>query len=162
MADPTAELIIDGWRQGIRFAASHLVPHHPKCGRLHGHTYAIHCRLEGPVPDNGMVLDFGVVKKALRAIGDELDHHWVLPRAPAEGTVTEEDDEVVYVVGEKTYRVPRADVCFVDVPVCTAEFLAHHVADRLVKDVAFPQGLTKVAVGVDEGYGKGAWVKRVP
>lgn len=160
--DPVAELAIDGWRQGIRFAASHMVPHHPKCGHLHGHTYAVNFRLRGTVPANGMIVDFGIVKEVLREAADELDHQWVLPREPADGAIRTEGDAVTYEVGEKAYRVPSADVTFIDVPVCTAEFLAHHFADRLMKQVEWPDQVTGFDVGIDEGYGKGAWASREP
>ncbi len=162
MSDPRAELRIDGWRQGIRFAASHLVPHHPKCGHLHGHTYAVHCHLKGQVPENGMVVDFGIVKQVLREVSEGLDHRWMLPREPAHGSVSEQDGQVVYEVGDKRYRVPAEDVAFVDVPVVTAEFLAHHFADRLMKTVTWPDEVEAVEIGIDEGYGKGAWVSREP
>lgn len=160
MSDPVSELRIDGWRQGIRFAASHLVPEHPKCGHLHGHTYALSLELEGSVPENGMVMDFGIVKDELRSVSDELDHRWMLPREPAHGDLTVGEDEVTYAVDGKTYRVPRADVALVDVPVCTAEFLAEHIMQRLMKRVTWPSQVDRVAIGVDEGHGKGAWVER--
>lgn len=162
MAKRTSELSIDGWRQGLRFAASHVVPHHPKCGKLHGHTYAINCELEGTVPDNGMVLDFGIVKDELRALSEALDHQWMLPREPSHGEVHVEDGTVVYEVGGKRYRVPEEDVTLVDLPVATAENIAHYLADQLMKRVDLPDNVNWVRIGVDEGYGKGAWVTREP
>jgi 6-pyruvoyltetrahydropterin/6-carboxytetrahydropterin synthase len=159
---PDAELAIDGWRQGIRFAASHVVPHHPKCGHLHGHTYSVSCKLEGEVPQDGMILDFGVVKDEIRELAEELDHRWMLPREPNSGEVTVEDGTVVYEVGDKRHVVPESDVAFVDIPVCTAEFLANMFADRLMKQVDFPDAVHEVQIGIDEGHGKGAWAKRTP
>jgi len=162
VSDPTAELSIDGWRQGLRFAASHVVPNHPKCGHLHGHTYAVDVELDGEVPPGGMIMDFGDVKEALRVVVDELDHRWVLPRDPEHGTVQVEDRRVVYEVDGKRWDVPASDVAFLDVPVATAEFLAHHVADAVLERVAFPGEVDRLRVGVDEGYGKGAWTSRSP
>ncbi len=159
---PTAELSIDGWRQGIRFAASHIVPHHPKCGHLHGHTYAVSCKLEGSVPEDGMILDFGIVKDEIRRLCEDLDHSWMLPRDPDAGEIILEEERVIYEVGSKTYDVPAADVTFVDIPVCTAEFLANMFADRLMKQVEFPATVERVEIGIDEGHGKGAWVERSP
>ncbi len=160
MTRRTSTLSIDGWRQGLRFAASHVVPYHPKCGKLHGHTYAVNCELEGDVPDDGMVMDFGDVKDELRRLSDELDHQWMLPREPEHGDLTVDDDRVVYQVQGKRWDVPREDVMLVDLPVCTAENIAHYLADQITKTVAFPDTVTKIRIGVDEGYGKGAWVTR--
>ena len=51
------ELRIDGWRKGIRFSSAHITPEHKKCGRLHGHTYAVHLRMRGEQDDFGIVLE---------------------------------------------------------------------------------------------------------
>jgi 6-pyruvoyltetrahydropterin/6-carboxytetrahydropterin synthase len=55
---------------------AHLLPGHPKCGRLHGHTYRVEVTVEGE-PVNGMVLDFAELKAQIRAVLDRYDHrHW--------------------------------------------------------------------------------------
>src|SRR5205823_4766741 len=67
---------VDGWRSGIRFDAAHVIPHHPRCGRLHGHTYGLHAEVHGDLdPRTGFVLDFGTVEQVLRDVADRLDHH---------------------------------------------------------------------------------------
>ena len=50
-----------------------VLPGHPKCGQLHGHTYRIDVVIEGESKD-GMVLDFGDMKKQILKILDEYDH----------------------------------------------------------------------------------------
>lgn len=55
------------------FDSMHLLPGHPKCGVPHGHTYKVEVAVEGPV-QNGMVIDFDILKRELRAILKELDH----------------------------------------------------------------------------------------
>ena len=83
---------VDGWRSGIRFDAAHVIPHHPKCGRLHGHTYALHAEVHGDLdPRTGFVLDFGTVKQVLRDIADRLDHHvLVQAKSPLFSVITGE------------------------------------------------------------------------
>ena len=75
------ELRIDGWRKGVRFSSAHITPEHKKCGRLHGHTYAIHLRLQGKQDEWGIVLDFGIITDKLKEIGDEMDHLVQIGRA---------------------------------------------------------------------------------
>lgn len=48
------------------FAAAHFLPGHSKCGHIHGHTYKVRATIDGKIGDNGMVVDFGKVKHALR------------------------------------------------------------------------------------------------
>ena len=46
-------LEIDGEHSGIRFSASHFIPRHEKCSRLHGHTYILRLRLDGDIGKEG-------------------------------------------------------------------------------------------------------------
>lgn len=59
------------------FDASHFIPeHNGKCRNLHGHTYEIEIVLEGAIRSDGMVEDFGEVKRIVNLyIINELDHH---------------------------------------------------------------------------------------
>ena len=52
---------------------AHFLPGHPKCGRLHGHTYKVEITIEGQVK-SGMVIDFGDLKHALRDVLSHYDH----------------------------------------------------------------------------------------
>ena len=55
---------------------AHLLEGHPKCGRLHGHTYRIEMTVEGETKD-GMLLDFAELKQQLRSVLARYDHrHW--------------------------------------------------------------------------------------
>ncbi len=58
------------------FAAAHFLAHyHGKCERLHGHNYRVRVTARGPkLDEGGMLVDFGVLKAALRDILAELDH----------------------------------------------------------------------------------------
>lgn len=58
------------------FEAAHFIPRHHKCGGdkqrgpYHGHSYRLKAVIEGEVREDGMVVDFGEVKKVLR----QFDH----------------------------------------------------------------------------------------
>lgn len=64
--------------QAFKFEAAHRLPNVPEghpCSRLHGHSYRVEVRLEGPVdPKSGFVADFFDVERAFAAILDALDH----------------------------------------------------------------------------------------
>lgn len=56
-------------------AAHHLAHYHGKCERLHGHNYRVRVWARGAeLGEGGMLLDFGVLKGALREVLAELDH----------------------------------------------------------------------------------------
>lgn len=154
------EIRVDGWRSGIRFDAAHLLPGHPKCGRLHGHTYALHAVVRGPMSRSGFIMDFGEVKGALKRIADRLDHHVLVATKSPDYRVEEADGVVRFVAGGKSYALPREDVELLPLEHSSAEALAAYVADELAAAVRFPAGVEEIEVGVDESLGKGAWVSR--
>lgn len=156
------ELRIDGWRKGVRFSASHIIPGHPQCGRMHGHTYALHCVLRGePAPGDGFIVDFNVVSAALRAVTERLDHKLLLPARNPTLDLKETEREVQFHAGGKRYVLPREDVELLPVTNCSAEHLSEHCLDALLRELRPGPNVREVLVGVDEGYGKGAWANRV-
>jgi 6-pyruvoyltetrahydropterin/6-carboxytetrahydropterin synthase len=58
------------------FAAAHfLSDFHGKCERLHGHNYRVLAHARGDTLDSGgMLVDFGILKNALREVCAKLDH----------------------------------------------------------------------------------------
>ena len=63
------------------FEAAHLLPNVPdghKCGRLHGHSYAITIYVSGePGEHSGWIMDFADIKAAFRETYDALDHRYL-------------------------------------------------------------------------------------
>jgi 6-pyruvoyltetrahydropterin/6-carboxytetrahydropterin synthase len=63
------------------FEAAHRLPHVPdghKCGRLHGHSYAVTIHVDGPVdPRSGWVRDFGDLSAVVKPLVAELDHYYL-------------------------------------------------------------------------------------
>ncbi|MEF8836006.1 MAG: 6-carboxytetrahydropterin synthase, partial [Candidatus Thermoplasmatota archaeon] len=74
----TIKLKLNGWEKSITFSASHILPGHKKCGRIHGHNYAIHVRISGEPSESGVVYDFLPIKEKLREIADRLDHRMLI------------------------------------------------------------------------------------
>jgi 6-pyruvoyltetrahydropterin/6-carboxytetrahydropterin synthase len=75
--------------RSFSFEAAHELPwHEGKCKRLHGHHYRFEVTVEGPVGDNGMVVDFDDLKQAVQAeVVDRYDHQYLndfLPNPTAE------------------------------------------------------------------------------
>jgi len=60
------------------FDSAHWLPTFPeghKCRRLHGHTFHVEIGLEGDVPEEqGYLVDFGLIKRQVQPVIDELDH----------------------------------------------------------------------------------------
>lgn len=58
------------------FAAAHfLKDYNGKCENLHGHNYKVFAHVKGEVlNEGGMLMDFSLLKKALRTVCKQLDH----------------------------------------------------------------------------------------
>lgn len=155
------ELRIDGWRKGVRFSASHIIPGHPECGRMHGHTYAVHCVVRGdPMPGDGFIVDFTVLSAALRKVTERLDHKLLLPLRNPALDLKESEREVRFQHSGKQYALPRADVELLPIANCSAEHLSQWCLDALLAELRPGANVREVLVGVDEGYGKGAWASK--
>jgi len=148
-------LEINGWCSKITFSATHIIPGHYKCGRLHGHDYAINASIEGTVGKDGVIMDFIRVKEFLREVASELDHRVLIPKK--DPAVKLSKSTVKYLAGEKEYSFPREDCAFLDVAVASAEELANFVLRRLLERVDLPRNVKHIEIGVDEGRGQGAW-----
>lgn len=61
--------------------AAHRLPNVPpghKCARLHGHSFRLEIRVQGPLdPTLGWVMDFADIKAAFKPLYDQLDHHYL-------------------------------------------------------------------------------------
>ncbi len=148
-------LEIDGWKVGIRFSASHFIPGHHKCSRIHGHDYGVRIRVYGETREC-MLYDFVELKREARRIADEIDHHIMLPRSQ-EHIKHHINGKVVEVEFEgKHYSFPAGDVVFLDLKLTTAEELARYFTKRLMDTVEFPDNVCGLEICIDEGPGQGA------
>ncbi len=68
-------------------AAHHLPGYNGKCSKIHGHTYMVEAIIDGPVGEDGFVMDFYKLKKMLSSILVDLDHNdlnEIIPNPTAE------------------------------------------------------------------------------
>ncbi len=58
------------------FAAAHFLrDYHGKCENLHGHNYKVYVHVSGTqLDEGGMLLDFSILKKALKKVLASIDH----------------------------------------------------------------------------------------
>jgi 6-pyruvoyltetrahydropterin/6-carboxytetrahydropterin synthase len=144
------------------FSACHLIPGHPKCGRLHGHTYTVNLKISGDTGANGMVFDFGKVKNVLKQLLGELDHKIIIPKSnPDFKMIADEAENSMRIeVGSKYYIFPEEDIFLMDIESPTAEYMAVWMLDRFIEILKPPSNITEIALGLDEGWGQGAWISK--
>ena len=147
---------IDGWKKNIRFSSAHIIPEYEKCGRLHGHTYAVHLKIFGGCDEKGIIIDFTVLKDHLNIIVEDLDHKVLIPMKSKVLNIKEKQDNIDVSFYNKKYSFPKNDCILLPIESTSAENLAMYILDQLVEKIDLPDRINKVEIGVDEGYGQGA------
>ena len=97
------------------FSAAHIIPGHPKCGRMHGHNYKVEVSVTGELsgPQN-WIMDFGELDKIVKPLIDRLDHRFIKTDA----------DELARSGVEVSLGWHVANTVVVDAPSSSAESLA--------------------------------------
>lgn len=143
------------------FASAHFITFAGhRCESLHGHNYRVGVLLEGALDEESWyVVDFGVLKRIMRRLCDEIDHKVLLPTSNPKVGV-EERDAFVHVTyeGRPRYVFPASDCALLPVPNTTVEMLAEMLADRLRHelDAAGARGVTAIEIEVEENFGQSA------
>ena len=155
------QLEIDGGYSGIRFSACHFIPNHEKCSRLHGHSYIVRLRVEGDPDENGMIMDFVILKNFLRSMIDKFDHRTLLPAKSPEVGIMISGNSVEVNSGTKRYVFPREDTVMLDIASTTAEEMSRMMVKQMVSEISFPPNVKRVSIGLDEERGQTAWYTEV-
>lgn len=143
------------------FSSAHFITFRGhQCETLHGHNYRVGVTVEGSVDDETMfVVDFSILKKAVRKLVDEIDHKVLLPlKNPKLGFREEGRHRHVDYFGEHTYSFPVVDCAMVPIENTTAEMLAQYFAHR-TRDELLTVGLrnlTAIEMEVEESFGQSA------
>ncbi|KYH39431.1 MAG: 6-pyruvoyl tetrahydropterin synthase [Candidatus Bathyarchaeota archaeon B26-1] len=120
--------------EGFTFNSAHYTKgSSERCLNIHGHTFSLCVEVEGEVDaETGMVIDFDLLKKAVRDVIDEYDHKVIVPRRDADKIVLSGP----FHKSVKTINYPEA----------TTEYLALDIAKRLYEKLDM-----KVRVKLFEG-----------
>jgi 6-pyruvoyltetrahydropterin/6-carboxytetrahydropterin synthase len=126
------------------------------CERLHGHNYRVAVEVEGPLDENHYVIDFILLRDALKAITDELDHRMMLPTAHRAIRVRADETEVEVTFEERRWIFPRCDCVLLPVPNTTTELLARYIGRRLLDRLQQQTGTrpARLRIAVDEDNGQ--------
>ena len=143
----------------LKFSAAHMATFGGEMEPLHGHNYAVSIEASGALTGDAWVIDFGLLKKLGRAVCDEFDHKFLLPRDSKEIEISESGSNWKLRLGGRGFVFPASDVLALPIDNTTAERLAEYFITRL-KDAIGPErlaNLTSITVGVEEAPGQAGW-----
>jgi 6-pyruvoyltetrahydropterin/6-carboxytetrahydropterin synthase len=127
-----------------------------QCERLHGHSYRVAAEVYGPLDENQYVVDFILLRDALRAIVAELDHRMLLPTQHPCIRVSARDSEIEVSFENRRWIFPKDDCLLLPLANTTTELLAQHVGERLLAALADAGVKTPGRVRIEIAEGAGA------
>jgi 6-pyruvoyltetrahydropterin/6-carboxytetrahydropterin synthase len=125
------------------------------CERLHGHSYLVAAEIYGPLNDCGYVVDFLVVRDALKSIIAELDHRVLLPAQHPAIRLSSQHGEVEAIFADRRWVFPRDDCVLLPIANTTTEMLAQYIGERLAAAIKLSSGAAVARVRIEIGEGTG-------
>lgn len=120
----------------LKFDAVHFTLEDSECSNLHGHTYIVDVEAEGEISiDNGMVLDFTILKSIIKEVLASWDHAVIIPERYKGGV----EFKGPFKLKTKYIRYSHA----------TTEYIAKSICEELSEKLNF-----KLKVRVYEGLDK--------
>ena len=143
------------------FASAHFITFSGhRCETLHGHNYRVGVVVEGALDANSWyVFDFGVLKRIMKKLCDDIDHKVLLPTENPLLQIAERDDSVTVAYQNKPrYVFPKRDCALLPVPNTTVEMLAELLTGQLQAALANEgaDGITAIEMEVEENFGQSA------
>ncbi|ALK09093.1 6-carboxytetrahydropterin synthase QueD [Blastochloris viridis] len=111
--------------QVFTFEAAHRLPKVPethRCHRMHGHSYRVELRLEGPVDrETGFVVDFFDIEAAFAPLHQQLDHRCLNDVAGLDNPTAE--NIAIWIWDRVRPALPQTVAVVVyETPTCWAEY----------------------------------------
>ena len=144
---------ITGRLKGLTWSSGHYVPDNEKCKKFHGHDYSIDILIDsGVIEDSGMLIDFTIVKKAIKPVIDNMDHKFMVPEKDIRDSSINGMLDIV-VRGRYRGTMPENDVFIFPYPADTAEYIAKYCYIEIHKKIQDILKDFRMKIVIHEGPG---------
>ncbi|MFT7133678.1 MAG: 6-pyruvoyltetrahydropterin/6-carboxytetrahydropterin synthase [Cyclobacteriaceae bacterium] len=122
---------------------------------LHGHNFQLECKVTAPLAEDGLLFDYGILKKLLRALCDEIDEQVILPGHSPYLQLSNDDGYIIaHFNGERIPFLPR-DVTVLPIANTTVEEFSHYFLEKLKNDTLIQQNaIVALSVKVSSSPGQ--------
>ena len=143
-------------KQALNFSVAHFTIFSEKeRENLHGHNFQVECEITAPVGEDGLVFDYGIIKKLLRQICDELDEHVILPSNSPHLRLEEGEEYTAAIFGNERLLFLPKDLIILPISNTTVEEFSHYILKLLVKHDEFSnKGIIEMTVKVSSSPGQ--------
>ncbi len=120
-------------KQAMNFSAAHFtIFSATEREDLHGHNFQVACQITAPVDDSGLMFDYAIIKKQIRALCDEIDEKMLLPALSPHLKIIEEDSYTVAVFNEERIPFLPRDVLILPIANTTVEEFSHYFLIKIL------------------------------
>ena len=151
------------YKERFKFSAAHfLIFDDKRAEKLHGHNYRVKIEISIPSKtrenlENGVFIDFGVIKKQMETILEVWDEKVLLPDKHKDFIFREEGPTLHVNFRERYYAFPINEVEKLPITNTSVEELAHLMGTILLKKLT-SCGLESLCVEIEETLGQSAQV----
>ncbi len=143
-----------GNEKNLAWSSGHYVPDNIKCKRLHGHDYSIDINISGiPLRENGMTLDFTIIKEIIRPLIGKMDHRFIVPENDLRENSKNNNILDVYVNGEYKASMKKEEVFVFEYEVASAEYIAKYFHKKISEELKKEINNFYLKIKVHEGLG---------
>jgi 6-pyruvoyltetrahydropterin/6-carboxytetrahydropterin synthase len=161
MANESPEGIveIDLSKERMKFSAGHFtIFSATERENLHGHNFTVAVTFKAQILDNGMVCDYGILKKVAQKVCDSLDELFLLPQHSKYLRIEQRDGIVIVKFANETLQFLQRDVKILPIVNVTVEDLSGWFLQSLREGLSAEIAplMREISVRVDSGPGQGA------
>ena len=129
------EISIHG--EEMKFSCAHFVAYDGFRELLHGHNYTAKLRLAGRLnPQDGYILDFGVVKAALKYCCKQLNEHLIVPMKSDVLKLTRNKEQLEIITQDNSFfSLPVIDCALLPIAHSTAEEIAEYLWNQVLREI---------------------------
>ena len=143
-------------KEALNFSAAHFTIFNATDREdLHGHNFQVACEMTAELSEAGLMFDYSIVKRAIRALCDEIDEKVLLPEHSPHLAIEREGDYVIALFnGERIPFLPR-DVLTLPIANTTVEEFSRYFLDKIRALPAFEGfGVSRLRVKVASSPGQ--------
>lgn len=144
---------ITGSLKNLTWSSGHFVPDNIKCKNLHGHDYSLDIVLKNlELKDNGMTIDFTIIKKIIKPLIEKMDHKFIVP----EINLKENKNNNFYDIcinNEFKATMKKDEVFIFKYPIASAEYIARYFYDEIFSELKKIGNNFNMEIIIHEGPG---------
>ena len=132
MTEPTRYTTVEIAKQALNFSIAHFTIFSASHREdLHGHNFQLECKVTAPLSADGLLFDYGILKKLLRDLCDEIDEQVILPGNSPYLTLTASDGYTIAILNNERLPFLPRDVTVIPIANTTVEEFSNYFLRKL-------------------------------